>query len=438
MKLASPALRSLATAWHGVIPDDWEVQRFKHLATIRNGQVDPEDPRFRDLSLLAPNHIESGTGRLLGIESADKQGAESGKYLVRKGEIVYSKIRPALRKVALAPCDGLCSADMYPVAPRNHADVRFLFFEMLSEGFSRYSVLESDRVAMPKINRDALGECPFVFPELSRQEAIASFLDRKTAAIDALIAKKERLTELLQEKRQALITQAVTKGLDPKVTMKDSGSVWLGKIPAHWKKVPLGYLCRIYNGSTPSREEPEYWTDGAIPWLTSGKVHEGRIEGADEYVTERALRECHLPMVPAGSVLVAITGEGKTRGTVALLPARATTSQHIAAITPTGSVMPEFLWRYLSSLYRWLRFESSGGGSTKAAITCEFLRTVPVVVPPLAEQVAICIKANDRTVESDGLIRKSRAMVDLLREYRQALISAAVTGKIEIPAEEAA
>ena len=113
----SAELRMEGSTWYGNVPRDWNVDRFKRIATIRNGQVDPEDDRYKDLPLFAPNHIESGTGRLLAVESADAQGAESGKFLVERGEVVYSKIRPELRKVIVAPCEGLCSADMYPVRP---------------------------------------------------------------------------------------------------------------------------------------------------------------------------------------------------------------------------------------------------------------------------------------------------------------------------------
>lgn len=227
--------RQQAESFYGALPESFRVLPFNYVTHIRNGQVDPTQPEHRGKPLIAPDHIESGTGKLLGIESADDQGAESGKYPVEVGDVVYSKIRPALRKVTISPVDGLCSADMYAIKTSNQIIPRFLFWLILSEGFSQAVVLESMRVAMPKVNRETLGAVLVCFPSIPKQRAIADFLDKKTAAIDALIAKKERLTELLQEKRQALITQAVTKGLDPNVPMKDSGVEWLGEIPTHWQ-----------------------------------------------------------------------------------------------------------------------------------------------------------------------------------------------------------
>lgn len=203
-----------AVTWPFEMPESWKLVPFKRLVRIRDGQVDPTLPAFADLPLYAPNFIESGTGKLLGIETAEAQGAISGKYPVQMGEILYSKIRPALRKATVAPQNGLCSADMYALRPLDSADTRFLFYSILSDGFSVSAELASDRVAMPKVNRDSLGDILLPTTDLAIQKKTADFLDRKTAAIDALIEKKRKLVELLQEYRQALITAAVTGQLE--------------------------------------------------------------------------------------------------------------------------------------------------------------------------------------------------------------------------------
>ena len=176
---------------------------------------------------------------------------------------------------------------MYPVSiTENRLQTRFLLYFMLSAPFVRLMVDESMRVAMPKVNRDKLAACPLLLPNSAEQRAIADFLDRETAKIDGLVARKERLIELLQEKRTALITRAVTRSLDPNVPMKDSGVEWLGEIPAHWEVKRLGYVTSIGNGSTPNRNEARYWVDGGHPWLTSAKINEGVIVAADEFVTD--------------------------------------------------------------------------------------------------------------------------------------------------------
>jgi type I restriction enzyme S subunit len=278
-------------------------------------------------------------------------------------------------------------------------------------------------------------------PSVGLQRHTARFLDRKVAVIDELIAKKERLVAVLQEKRQTLILQAVTSSF---TGLGDGGKEisWAQNslVRRDWAIGKLCYLARIGNGSTPSREEPSYWSRNAegVPWLNSSKINDERIEHADDWVSETALRECHLPRIGAGSVLVALTGEGQTRGRAALLLMDATISQHLAYVVPARSrLRAEFLWYQLQAMYSWLRGESSGGGSTRAALTCQFLRSIPVVVPPLEEQDKVIVELQERLSNLDSLKLSLSASIKRLREYRQALITAAVTGKIDLPPESA-
>jgi type I restriction enzyme S subunit len=208
-------MKDSGVEWLGEIPAHWEVKKWRYCCHVTEGQVAPDDERFRDRILIAPNHIESGTGRILYTETADEQGAISGKYLVAPGDIIYSKIRPSLNKVCIADGHWLCSADMYPVAiTEKRLKARFLQYFMLSEPFVRLMVDESMRVAMPKVNREKLSACPLVIPHPGEQEAIAAFLDRETARIDALVAKVREAIERLRELRTALISAAVTGKID--------------------------------------------------------------------------------------------------------------------------------------------------------------------------------------------------------------------------------
>src|SRR5690606_18508425 len=151
----------------------------------------------------------------------------------------------------------------------------------------------------------------------------------------ALIAEQEKLITLLAEKRQATISHAVTRGLDPDAPMKDSGVAWLGEVPTHWDTCPLKYVSSLGNGSTPNRSNPNYCTEeGGFPWLNSSVVNQDEVSEAKRFVTELALRECHLPIIAPPAVLVGITGQGKTRGMAAPLMFEATVNQHLAYIKP--------------------------------------------------------------------------------------------------------
>ena len=209
-----PKMKPSGIDWLGEVPEHWSVLKFSRAVRIAEGQVNPEDEPYSSMLLIAPNHISSGTGRLDQFETAADQGAESGKYKCNKGNVVYSKIRPALCKATIAPEDCLCSADMYPMDGRGDINNRYLLWLLLSSQFTGWSVLEADRVAMPKINRDTLCELRMPAPPMDEQQIIADFLDRETAKIDQLIAKVETAIERLQEYRSALITAAVTGKID--------------------------------------------------------------------------------------------------------------------------------------------------------------------------------------------------------------------------------
>ncbi|MGO7851672.1 restriction endonuclease subunit S [Rhizobium ruizarguesonis] len=204
--------------WLGDVPEHWEVLKFSRCVAIAEGQVSPQEEPFRSMPLIAPNHIESGTGRLLGLETAAEQGAVSGKYLCRQGDVIYSKIRPALAKAVIAPTDALCSADMYPMRGRMGMSQEYLFWLLLTPEFTGWSVLEADRVAMPKINRESLADLRLPVPPPAIQASISNFLDMQTRRFDGLLGEAEKAVRLLQERRSALISAAVTGKIDLRET----------------------------------------------------------------------------------------------------------------------------------------------------------------------------------------------------------------------------
>ena len=291
----------------------------------------------------------------------------------------------------------------------------------------------TDEAAVPGLNRETAYARDVLVPVLSQQRAIADYLDRETARLDALVAEKERLLDLLAEKRRALITRAVTRGLDPNVPLRDSGISWLGEIPAHWEIWKVGHIAKVGNGSTPSRSNAEYWSEGRIPWLNSSVVNRPEVTHADQFVTELATQECHLPQVKRGSVLMAITGQGKTRGRAAVLSFDATINQHLAFIHPKQSrLLPWFLKWTLFAAYDFLRSISDDAGGTKGALTCEEVANLRVPVPPVREQAGILENIATSVERLDSLRAVAKNTISLIKERRSALISAAVTGQIDM------
>lgn len=207
-------MKDSGVEWIGEIPRHWSIVPFRYCAAIAEGQVDPKDRRFSDMVMIAPNHIESNTGRLLAQETADKQAAISGKYLVSRGDIVYSKIRPGLNKVTIAPFDCLCSADMYPIRPSRRMDTPFLLFSMLARPFNSLATELSMRVAMPKINRQSLASIKMLVPQIQEQQRIVTTLQRNLKQADGLVSETHRAIRLTREHRAALITAAITDRID--------------------------------------------------------------------------------------------------------------------------------------------------------------------------------------------------------------------------------
>ena len=276
-------------------------------------------------------------------------------------------------------------------------------------------------------------------PPLREQAAIVRYLDYVDRRIRRYIRAKQKLIALLNEQKQAIIQQAVTRGLDPNVRLKPSGVEWLGDVPEHWEIWQISHFAKIGNGSTPSRGNAGYWSGGHYPWLNSASVNKGKIAAADQFVTDLALRECHLPRVQPGSVLVAITGQGKTRGTAALLEIEATINQHIAYITPTSAfVAPDYLQMYLTAAYPELRRISDDSGSTKGALTCEDIKRFRIVVPPIEEQQRLVNTVRQELVNVEAMTERIQREIALLREYRTRLIADVVTGKLDVRAAAAA
>lgn len=402
--------------WLGDIPSHWRISRFGYEARVNGGQVDPRQEPWSSTILVAPNHIESGTGRIVGRETAAEQGADSGKYLARAGQILYSKIRPALNKVTIAVEDCLCSADMYAMSFRPTSIPRYALYYMLARPFHSFATVTSMRVKMPKINREELAAAPWLVPPVEEQEAIVDFLDRETAQIDALVAKQEELIGFLRERRRAAVSDILSRA-QPTAHLPDK----------------LHRRTRMGNGSTPRSDEDRYWLGGNIPWVNSSVVNQLEVLEPSRYVTEAAVRECHLPMVRQGSILVALTGQGKTRGTATMLRIDSTINQHLAFIEPDERFwVPEYLLWLLHVNYEHLRRISSENGATKGGLTVGDLRALRLPMPPLVEQRQLLAAVEATTAKIDVLIAKAQEHVAFAKERRAALITAAVTGQIDV------
>lgn len=413
-------------------------KRLKFIAPLRNERMDATSEHADYLGL---ENIQSWTGKLLPSATSDtSEGDDSASGTANvfySGDVLFGKLRPYLAKAFNADKDGVCSTELLVLKPQPDIHPRFLLYSMLSPDFVGRVDASTFGAKMPRANWEFIGSMKLPTPTYETQRLIADYLDRETARIDALVAEKEKMLALLEEKRAALISRAVTRGLDESAPLKPSGLDWLGDIPAHWEIQPIKYLAVVGNGSTPSVENVEYWDNEGYPWLNSSVVNVSPVTNASRFVTETALRECHLPKIKPPAVLVGITGQGKTRAMASVLGIEATINQHLAFIKPrTQQLDVDYLYHLLGRVYAFLRSDSDGAGSTKGAITCEQLANMKIPVPPHNEQLEVCTRIRKSLDVSGPLRSEIQSSLNLLSERRAALITAAVTGRI--PVEEMA
>ena len=434
-----PKYKPSGVEWLGDVPEHWEVRRLKHMCHVFPSNVDKksyegETPVFlcNYTDVYHNGKIQTG----MAFMSATATPEQIIKYTLRAGDTIITKDSETADDIAISsyvPFDlpgvicGYHLSMIRPIGGVNGLFIKLLFDSVYTKSCFAVRANGLTRVGLGQYEIDNV-ELPF--PSIGEQALIANFLDRETAKIDALVAEQQRLIELLKEKRQAVISHAVTKGLDPTVPMKPSGIEWLGDIPAHWLVTRLGYYARVENGTTPSRDNEAYWLDGNIPWLSSGEVNQYRVVEANEFITEKALCECSLRLLPKGTIIVGMIGQGKTRGTSALLEIEACINQNLAAIVPSNFLRSDYLLYIFHSMYDYLR--EFGRGGNQAALNCEILSALRVVIPPENEQDQISRYLGRQLLAFDNLTAEAERAIELLQERRTALISAAVTGQIDV------
>lgn len=428
--LRYPRYKDSGVQWLGEVPEHWGAERLDRLYKERREEP---DETAELISAFINGQVTLRSNRPDQI--IKNSGKELGYKKIYQGDLVISGMNAHLGGLGISDSDGKASPVyivLTPLKPISEAYISYLLRHYAVSGYIG-SLVNTIRYNSADMKYGDIRNLIMIYPPLPEQAEIATYLGRETAKIDTLVEEQEKLVALLEEKRQAVISHAVTKGVNPNVPMKNSGVEWIGETPTHWSILPIKYLVTVGNGSTPKKDDRRYWENGTFPWLTSGCVNQDEVESAEQYVTEAALRDCHLPIITPPAVLVGITGQGKTRGMAATLKIKATINQHIAFLKPTSeSVHGEFLRRFLEASYEWLRFNSEGVGSTKGAITCEQLANTKITLPPLAEQKSILHFIRLHTERIDHLRSESQRNINLLKERRSALISAAVTGKIDV------
>lgn len=420
-----PAYKDSGVEWLGEVPEGWGLCSFLGMAKYINGHpFAPSDWSDQGLPII---RIAQLTGKDFDNFSTLEPSKE---VLVKDGDLLFSW-SATIDCFVWQRGPAYLNQHIFKVVPKSVVQKDYLF-HLLKHVAPKMADLDAHGSTMRHIKKESLRE-KFILPPISEQTAIAAFLDRETARIDALVAKKTRFIELLKEKRQALITHAVTKGLDPNAKMKDSGVEWLGEVPEGWEVKPIKFMARFAGGGTPSRDIPEFW-GGDIPWVSPKDMKSEEIRATEESITNLGLINSSSCVIAPGHILLVVRS-GILRHTipVARNVVRVAINQDLKAIRfDPANVNESYFLYFVQGLSSRLLLVWRKQGATVESIEQECLADAPLPVPPLEEQSRIIAFLRRETARIDLLVSKTERGIELLKEKRSALITAAVTGQIDV------
>ncbi|MDT4332003.1 restriction endonuclease subunit S [Methylomonas sp. MS20] len=470
---AYPQYKDSGVVWLGNVPEHWDVKRLKLAAHLCDKKVEANEEN--PLPYIGMENIESWSGKLLPVDPDIVPSGIANYFSI--GTTLFGKLRPYLAKACNPDFDGLCSTELLVIQPEDF-DRRALLYWLLADGFIKLVDSSTYGSKMPRANWDFIGNCELPVPPLTEQTAIADFLDRETGRIDTLVAKKRKLVELLKEKRSALISRTVTRGLPADATrefglntantavretpaiygrgdfnrpqaeanklaptserpsvqaFKDSGVEWLGEIPSHWHVMPLFRITSlIQTGPFGSQLHASDYVEGGIPLINPAQIVGGKLVPdelccVDESTADRLQRH----KLQAGDIVMGRRGE---IGRCALV-----TTAESGWICGTGSLLIRFInsdATYFSKVISNSGFvgvlELNAVGTTMLNLNPTIVGRMLVPAPTLQEQTAIATYLDRETAKIDRLVAKVETAITRLQEYRSALITAAVTGKIDV------
>lgn len=377
------------------------------------------------------------------VSSAEKRRERTGDGIrFEAGDVLFGKLRPYLRKSLLCDGLGLCSPELLVLRPdRSQVEPRFLHYVVRSNRFVALAVATSKGTKMPRTDFESIGRYEVEFPPLVAQRDIADFLDRETAALGALIEQKRRLIGLLDEKRAATGRAAVSGELTAARQQRRSSELsWLPTIPSHWKVAKLSLVARLGTGHTPSRSKAAYWeTEREISWLTTGDIEQFRndrlevLRETKESISRLGLENSSAELHPAGTVALSRTA---SVGFSVIMGTEMATSQDFVTWTCSECLDPRFLLLCLRAMRVDLQ-NRLATGSTHKTIYMPVIQGLRIPLPPVDEQRRAVELAAEHTRGIDRLAGLVNRQLPLLGERRDALITAAVAGELDLPSHRA-
>ncbi|MFN4188039.1 MAG: restriction endonuclease subunit S [Acinetobacter johnsonii] len=426
--------------WLVEIPSHWDAIRLKHLivgnlvygANEAAEDDNPNNPRYiRITDMNNDGSLDPNTFRSLPYHIAEN-------YLLEDGDILLARSGATVGKSFLFKDEfGVSCFAGYLIRARpdcRKLNSQFAYWFFQSDSYWKYISGSQIQSTIQNVSAEKYGDLYLSLPEkLNHQKIIANFLNHETAKIDSLIAKQEKLIELLKEKRQAVISHAVTNGLNPDVSMKDSGVEWLGQVPEHWLTPRLKQLIKYGSSISYGIVQPGDPLDEGVPFIQTTNISKGSFALEDFQKTSVAI-ESNYPRsrLEGGEVILGIRASIGAAFVVPMSFKGVNLSRGIARIVPNNLLRADFLVWYFKSNAVDQYWGLSKQGSTFSEVSIETVKELNVVIPPLVEQADIAKYLTNESNKFEKLINSAETQKILLQERRTALISSAVTGKIDI------
>lgn len=427
--------KSIDANWLGRVPSHWEVVRLRYLFKRVKRTNCPEKELlsvYRDYGVIPKNSRD---------DNHNKPSDDLSPYqLVESGDLVMNKMKAWQGSIAISEYEGIVSPAYFVYSfsgeGKNAIDSKYVHYLLRSPAYITQYMARSKgiRVNQWDIEPEAFEHIEVLLPTIKEQKAIATFLDRETLRIDSLIEEKETFIKLLKEKRQALISHVVTKGLNPNVEMQDSGIEWIGQVPKHWVIRRLKHTSTLQSGIAKGKDNANKETL-SVPMLRVANVQDGYVKLDDVHEINVLPHEVERYALKDGDVLMNEGGDNDKlgRGTVWKEQIKPCIHQNHVFVIRVTDIEPEWLgWLTQSAYAKFYFFRVSKQSTNLASISSTNVKEVHLLIPPADERKIIMEYLEKQTSKLKLLVQDVEQSITLLKEHRTSLISAAVTGKIDV------
>lgn len=422
------AMKDSGIEWIGKIPQDWQIAKVKHVYSFQTGWTpSTSNAAYFDGDLPWANISDIGKTKTIydtAKHITEEAVANSSMGISPKGSLMYS-FKLSVGDVSFCGTDMYTNEAIATFLPSDKYDLRYLYY---AAPLFIIKNANENIYGAKLLNQELIRNALILNPPYNEQVSVADYLDAKCAEIDALIAAKEKTNTLLKERRQSIIYEAVTKGLNPNAPMKDSGVEWIGEIPEEWETRRIKYCFDVFAGATPKSGNSEFW-DGDVVWVTPADytTEQKYITQGRKYITQEGFESCSTELIPAGSL---IFSKRAPIGLVAINMVELCTNQGCLSCVPKDGNDVEYFYYAFSCFAE--QFDLYGSGTTFKEISADAFVNFPIPFPSTEEQKEISEHLRIKCSELDTLISANEATIQKLKEYRQSIIYEAVTGKIEV------